>query len=485
MGNKLEDIYEEGANKWLKAKGVGSVHLAEPLDIIKFVVNILDRMIAKDSKLTSWIIVESIKSRMDVIYELENESKVTDLHRDAILNARCTVYSRDYAENYKYSDSFKRDVIITIDVHNFKKLSNVLDACSFRFKLCVIRDNSLIPDETLSLYKFAPLIYKITKPQLQNLALTSPVKESRIGCTLTSEDLKKYEEYTNYISDSVTIFGNFDTMEECKVGNRSLNISADSIRLQIAESNGWSNKMNMSDPMAEAIDKMYNPNALLERAINTFSIIRLRSDLVANNKVKLIEILNIVEKHKGEKILIISKSSDFASEVTDYINANIEYSGKSMPVKGEIFSTSIKFLQKPYCSNFHNNVEKVPAIEDGKPVLIKSGASKGEPKMLASGAQMKQNLRLFNEGYTKVLSANKAVDKSFNAVIDVLIIASPLCDNVRDIKYRLPNLSFSSTPNTIYRLYCMSTTEQNKLDKEISNDGDTIVNDSELSITLS
>ena len=95
-------------------------------NIIKFVVNILDRMITKDNKLTSWIIVESIKSRMDVIYELENESKVADLHRDAILNARCTVYSRDYAENYKYSDIFKRDVIITIDVHNFKKLSNTL-----------------------------------------------------------------------------------------------------------------------------------------------------------------------------------------------------------------------------------------------------------------------------------------------------------------------------------------------------------------------
>lgn len=485
MENKLSDIYEEGANKWLEAKGRGTVHLAEPLDIIKFVVNVLDKMISKNNNLKSWIIVETMNDRLNFIYELENEAKHNDLHCDAINNGRCTIYTRDYAESYKHYDDFKRDIVITIDVHNFKVLATKYSNDTFRFKLCVISDNSLIPDETLSLYKFAPLVYKITKVQLQHLSTTSPVKEYRKGCYLTAESQEKYDEYSNYISDSMNIFGNFNTMEECRIGNKALNISADSIRLQISQNNGWSNKMDMSDPMAEAVDKMYNPNALFERATTTFNIIRARSNLVANNEIKLIEILNIIEEHKNKKILIISKSSEFASDITNYVNGNLEYKGKSIPVKGEIFNTSIKFLQYPYCANFHNNVDKVPAIDDsGRPILIKSGEAKGMPKMLASGAQIKQNLRLFNDGYIRILSSNNAVDKSFNGIIDVLIITSPLCDSVRDIKYRLPNLSFSTTPNTIYRLYCINTTEQVRLDKEILNESCEIVNDNEISFVI-
>ena len=54
-------------------------------------------------------------------------------------------------------------------------------------------------------------------------------------------------------------------LEECRVGNTRLNIAAETCRLQVAESNGWSAKMDMTDAMCRKIDELYNPSALVER----------------------------------------------------------------------------------------------------------------------------------------------------------------------------------------------------------------------------
>lgn len=87
---------------------------------------------------------------------------------------------------------------------------------------------------------FAETVYKISSAQLQHLSVNSPVKEIQIPCEITEDDAVQYAKYTKYINDTVTIFGNFDTIEECKYGNSAANISAEEVRRNIAESNGWS-----------------------------------------------------------------------------------------------------------------------------------------------------------------------------------------------------------------------------------------------------
>ena len=109
---------------------------------------------------------------------------------------------------------------------------------------------------------------------------------------------------------------------------------------------------------------------------------------------------------------------------------------------------------------------------------------KGAPIYMAEKAQKSENLRLFNDGYINVLSANNSIDKSLYGEIDILIITSPLCSSVRDIKYRVPNLVFSSIPNEVYKVYCANTTEQNKLEKEVKGNNDEIVKNCENDIRI-
>lgn len=476
MEDKLNDIYSEAADKWSANKGKGIVCLCEPLSTIKFLVMIIDKMIAKNNLLTTWIIVSDMNERLDLVYSLENESINQELIKDAINSARITIFTRKYAEDYKYSDTFKRDIIIVLNTKIFNKINSICKDDRFKFKLAIMDDTPAEPSLALEVHNFANVVYRINTNQLQHIAIVSPVKEYQIPCYLTDDDRTKYEQYTKFINDSVTIFGNFDAIEECKYGNAKANISAEEIRRTIAISNGWSPKMDMNDPMAKAVDEMYNPNALYERATKVYEIIRLRTNLVANNVTKLKEIYSIVHENKGKKILIVSKSSSFAEEIKNYINDNIEYFGKSVPINGELFSTKLKFLKYPYCAGFHTEMPPVPKIDkDGKPKLYASGEKKGQPIYMAEKAQKSENLRLFNDGYINVLSANNSIDKSLYGEIDILIITSPLCSSVRDIKYRVPNLVFSSIPNEVYKVYCANTTEQNKLEKEVKGSNDEVV----------
>lgn len=141
--------------------------------------------------------------------------------------------------------------------------------------------------------------------------------------------------------------------------------------------------MDMNDPMSKSIDEMYNPNALADRAHNVYDIMRARLELIGDNQVKLNEIFKIVNDNKDKKILIVSRSSEFAQAIVEYINANIEYTGKSVPIQGEIFNSKIDFIRYPYACGFHSKMPHVPKLDDnGKPKLYASGKLIARLKLL-------------------------------------------------------------------------------------------------------
>ena len=46
---------------------------------------------------------------------------------------------------------------------------------------------------------------------------------------------------------------------------------------------------------------------------------------------------------------------------------------------------------------------------------------------------------------------------------DAIIITSPLCNNVDEIKYRFNGIKFNTTPNIIYRIFLQNTIEEKEL----------------------
>lgn len=490
MVNQIDDIYDEAANKWRTNKGIGTVILSEPLDVMKFVVSILDKMLDKtvrdNKKLLGLIIVEDLAAKCNIIYYLENHSKHNEEFQQLIADKYLNVFTRDYIERspYKPSPNDIKDILITINVVKFKKIIERYGYDLFKFRLLVNNEQCKVASDGVLMYKYAPNVFSINYSKLVNIAVNSPVKEFQVGCTLTNTDRETYDKYTDYISDSVTIFGDFSKLDECRVGNAELNISAETCRVMIAESNGWRAHMDMNDPLSKSIDDLYNPVALAERVSQTYNIIRERSNIVANNRVKLEKILEIVKDNIGKRILIISKSGEFAGEITDYLNANIEYSGKAA-VDGEIFDTSLKCIRYDYCGNYHNDMQPVVCYDkDGKPKVFKSGKSIGKPVVAKAQAQRSRNLKLFNDDYMKVLSANNSIDKTFNGVVDVVIFTSPLCIDIRDLKYRIPNMVFSTVPNIIYKVYMRETIESKKLEEEKGGKNYEIVKDSEIGFVI-
>lgn len=467
MKNNVEEIYNEAADKWRNASGVGSIVLTQPLDIIKLAVHILDKMIVKSPNLLVMIICENLTDRANILYAIENTSANSETYKKLIAEKYINVFTRDYIEKSTYRGINKKDLLITINVTKFKGIIERYEGAScFKYKLVLTNEIDKVASNAVLMYQFAPKVYSLNYSSLLSKSINSPVKEYQIGCALSQPDQEHYDKCTNYINDSINIFGDFSKIEECRVGNRELNLSAEACRTLVAEYNGWRPVMDMSDIMAKRLDDLYNPIALGERVNQVYNIMRERRNLVTDNIVKLEKILEIVKSNLGKKILIVSMRGEFASKITDYINSNVECTGKSVPTNGEIFDTNIKFLQYDYCGNYHNDMEGIPAYDKfGKPKVYKSGKKIGQPIIMQAKAQRSQNLTLFNDDCIRVLSANNSIDTDFNAIVDLVIFTSPMCYSLRDIKYRIPNLSFSTEPNIVYKVYIVNSIEEKKLNE--------------------
>lgn len=60
-----------------------------------------------------------------------------------------------------------------------------------------------------------------------------------------------------------------------------------------------------------------------------------------------------------------------------------------------------------------------------------------------------------------------------------MIFTSPICDNIINTKTRFVNIDFASIPTKTYKLYCVDTVENDKMNKEKEISNVTIYDDRE------
>lgn len=479
--SKLLKIYEKAIEQWRINKGVGSILLHPPLNTHEVVIKVLQRLYEKNESAKVLIVVKNFNERSEIVYSLTHggDKDNDEEFRHLIDNKQLKIYTHDFITTWNYGDLF--DLVVVLKLNNYtdnvKKVFNLT-----KFKLMILTSQIEDTAKRAALYKECPSINVISDNDLSAISLNSPVEETRIAVDLVDkEDIDNLKKYDEFISQTNSIFGSFDMMNKARVGDPTLNISAASIREDIARENGWSRDLDTSVDIYAQIDAMYNPVALLERSEVTFDIIRKRTNILANNKAKLEKILSLCLEHSDKKILIVSKNSSFATEITNYLNSHIPNVGKT-EIEGTIFDTDKPVLRTyPIAGSYHLDIEKVPAYDKyGNPKYIQTGIDTGKPKMMGAQAQKTENARLFNDGYIKVLSANNAVDKALNCIIDLMIITSPFCDTIKELKFRLRGVQFSSTPNKIIKLYMKSTSEEKQLIKEVPTAYHTIVNNCEI-----
>ncbi len=455
------ELFEDAANHWRDNKGVGTALILPPLNDKVLVLGILQRVCNKSPTAKIIICVNSFDERIAIIEFLTNQEGEDENNAEfkkLIKDGNIKILTNDFISKSMYVGK----PLLSIIYHPISINDGVKTLLEFsKFKLVVMNKLLVNNEDSALLYKLCPLLDDFKQNEINAIRVSSPVEEFRLGVAIP-EDSKDGEllKYCNeYIATSVAIFGSFDVMNQARIGNTKLNISAAQICAQIAQENGWNEHLDMSTEFNVQIDELYNPGRLKDRASDTYEVIRKRSNLLSDYDGKLEVIYNIVHDNANKKILIINKRGEFASKVTDYLN--------------NLSETII-------CGNYHDKVSPIPAVDIyGNPLYYKSGTHKGERKIMADKAQRTFNEAAFNRGDIRVLSTSNSPDKTLCIDVDIVIITSSQCEELKSYIYRLDGLRFRDNKIHLYNIYCKNTMEEKLLDNQTISTNHKVLNDEE------
>ena len=449
-------LFEEAITHWRDKRGIGTALIPPLLNPRVMLLSILQRMYNRSPTIKVLIVVNSFSERREIIDFLttqpdsdENNSEFKEL----LNNGYIKILTVNYISTSKDYVSPSLLVLYNLDSIN----STLIDYLKRSlFKLVILTKLLADVNERVELYKVCPILDDFKTEEVAALRANSPVEEHQIGISITDDnDLKLLKYYNDYITTSLSIFGNFDVMQEIRRGNSDLNISAMEICTKLAYENGWNEHLDMNIELNRSIDELFNPNSLRDRVLLTYENIRKRSVFLSDYKSKLEEVYNIVKENQDKKILVISKRGEFANEITEYLN-------QSFP--------------NEVCGNYHDKVDPIPAVlENGDPIYYKSGRQKGQRKYFGAQAQQKYFQDKFNSGKINVISTSCSPDSKLSIDVDIVIITSPQCMSMQEYIYRLDKLGFPSGKITLYTLFIKDTQEEKMLEDKIRGNNHKIV----------
>lgn len=451
MKSNLSKYTQEVISGFQANRGKASVYCFPPIDFAKVIHEVIVQFRDKSPEAPVFVAVDSYATRTAV---------TGILNKEGIDNVK--VLSADYV-NAKYKYDYK--LVITVGVNDDIEVLSLLHSQA-KFMLCILTKNIMDNSFISQLRGFLPTIdVTVSENAIRTDNIYSPVEETRIGIDLTTEERELYDKYSEYISTSVSIFGDISNIEKCRIGDNQNNIGASEFRDDLAKQNGWSTELDTTIEWSKQIDDVYNPNVLLERANNFYNITKQRRDLVTDTPIKLQKILSICLDNKDKKILIVSKRGEFASYITKVINE----------------MTDIK------CADYHDNIESAILLDEyGDTVLIKSGKDKGKPKVVGAIAISTLNMKRFNAPYKQnnPLTVNCLSIKNSSAVkleiaVDIVIFTTPFIDDIIAFKTRFSNVHFNAAPTILYKIYCIGTIEQKHLLKQKETPLITVIDDSD------
>lgn len=461
----IDDIFQNAVESWKNNKGVGTMLCPAPLNDKIPILLILERIYNKSPTTTTTIVVNRFNDRLDLIEFLtnqeseENNKEFKSLIDKKLLKIITYSFFIDTVGNLP-----KRIPTLGI-IYNPNCFDKYLEGwiSSCRFKLVVLNKVLDEQSERISLNNTVPTLNEFKQAEIDELRTTRPVEELFVPVSIieTSEEFKLLEYYNNEITTTLNIFGNFDNIDKARKGDSQLNISAADYCNRIAHDNGWNEHLDMSIEYNRLVDDMYNPNILNEKANKIFEFIRLRNTILSDYEGKLKEIYNICKENEEKKILIINKKGEFATKVTEYIN--------------DMFGFEI-------CGSYHNKLKNIISKNpDGSIVYVKTGVNKGKPKEIGYQAQMTLNQDKFNKNILKILSTANSPDKKLNIDVDIVIITSPMCEDIESYLYRLSKINYTKDVIKLYTIFCKNTTEEKQLSRKNVSKNHRIVNKNEIS----
>ena len=445
MKNVIEESYNFLINKWASAeyKGRGSIHCVKPLDYSEIICRIITQMRNKNPTVKIFIAVKEWAIRVKVFDKL----KEYNINTEGVNCVTETYLKARYTYSY--------DICFIVGIHEITPEVYNLFVHS-KFKLMILTEDIIDSKKLSNIYeKCKPINNPIDANSINAYRLSLPVEEHQIAVDFdNADDAQNYMQYSEYITQVLQIFGDFNNIAYARKGSPD-GRSSEQVLNDIAKYNGWSTTMDMTNPFTKQIDECYNPIVLGEKAHTCYEVMRKRGQLVSDNSAKLKSIAQIVKDNPNDKIIIISKRGEFAAEITNYLNETF----------GEI------------CGDYHDKIEpRVMTDDNGVPILYKKGSAKaGQPKIAHAQAVGSRNLDFYNRGRLRILSLKNASNTAISASFSVMIITSSLCDTIDEIRYRFNHLDIDSNKLVVYKLFMNETIEEKALTKEKVSPNHTII----------
>lgn len=431
-------------DEFVKQKGKGSCYALNPLKPENIIISFINLHRQKRTDTTILIVVRDYNERVKIKELLEKYNLI-----DGVTILTRTFMKLEYKYNYTFTFIIGND---ELDFLNYLSSQSKFTFAIFTKYISDIK-------HTDEINKVLPIIKtNINFGDLIKDRLNYPVEETHLSVQISDDDKELYDKYNEFVSSAMKIFGSFDNADKCRVGDSVLNISAGEFRYNLARENGWSEILDTTIEFNKEIDNIYNPNSLFERANTLYGIIRERLNLVTNNPSKLDVIVDIINKHIGKKILIVSKKGEFANQIANYINENTPY----------------------LCGEYHDSIpEQYIKDENGQYITYKSGENKGKRKVFKSKALSTMCLNRFNSKdksqEINLLSIKNSSDVELKTAIDVVIFTSSVCSSPNEFINRFNNIEFISKPLVSYVIYCTDTIESNKLSERVLTNNVTLI----------
>ena len=426
-----EKFIKEAMNGFQTNRGKGSLYCIRPFSPYSLITECVASFSNKHIDKTILIVVDEYSKRVKIIDTI-NELYPNNNFNYKILNANYINSKFHYVYDYTIIVGNITDFRIINKLNSESKFTLLLMTEHINNQILIAKIRDILPNIT---------VY-VNRDDIQMELIYSPVEEYWYGIDLSDEDKIQYDKCTEFINNTVAIFGNLDNIQCAKNGNQKLDISASKFRYDLAKQNGWSEELDMKVEYNKMIDNNYNPNVLFEKACAFFNVSAERRNILFNNKNKLNGIYNICLKNIDKKILIVSKNGEFAAAITNYINT---------------------MMGKYVCGDFHNHIEDMLAVDPhGKPILVRCGKDKGKPKIIKSCAISSLNERKFNNGEINILSAKVSSNAKLAINVDIVIFTDGISSDIIEVKSRFTNSTFN-VPTIAHRLFSNDTIEQKKL----------------------
>lgn len=429
-------INENLQSDFVNNKGKGLVFAYPPLNIGNVLLGTIGKLVLKRPNEKLLIVIGEYKYKEEILKSIKER---LDLEQAVFIENHLQFLSEAYAYTKLYL--YTVNILIGVESAEFIKKSYT----ESKFTLCIITNPSLRLNIVNNIRSFMPVLnIGIAENDLQMAKVNTPVKEYRHPIYFNKEEQELYEKYSAFIKDSMVVFGEFENVEYCRNGNKMTGVSAMQYCTELAAQNGWSHTLDMSIEFNVQIDRIYNPNAIHERAQLIYNITRERKNFVCNTKDKIKEVIKIIKANPRKRIVVVNKSGDFANEIADELN--------------KIGIT---------CGLYHNDIPACYMPDtNGEYITYKQGINKGKPKLFKAAALSSYYEQLYNAGLTNILSIKSSSDSKLDITIDVVIFTTTLVDDIFKFKARFRNCKFPEGTTEIHRIYVANTIEENSIYNE-------------------